>query len=315
MDLGKVGVAFNGGGFCGAFSTGFAKGILESGIKPTCIQGVSVGALSAAKIVESNEDELEKVWLEMEKAGAKTAFNWSDIAPNIFRQNPSLFYNSGVLRVIDAIDMTKVAKSTTQLQIITRNESKGNKLNVFFNSNPKFQESPELLKKAILASAALQGGLPPVEIDGEKHSDGLNYSLEHLIESGCDTIFLLLNDQADENQIRWYQRMSIPRHILSEENTELRLDKFLRDHKDFDVIFSDDDSNNDLPLIQRMKEAVKGARSVMSSAVKGDDINFVPHRIFVLNPRTPITTLSTLSFSKGDIKAAIEQGYDQVSIL
>ena len=91
MNLGKVGVVFNGGGFTGAFSVGFAKAIWKNGIKPEIIQGVSVGAISAAKILEKGIDELERTWLEIEKSGASAIFNWWDVAPNIIKRNSGLF--------------------------------------------------------------------------------------------------------------------------------------------------------------------------------------------------------------------------------
>ncbi len=314
MNLGKVGVVFNGGGFTGAFSVGFAKAIWKNGIKPEIIQGVSVGAISAAKILEKGIDELEKTWLEIEKSGASAIFNWWDVAPNIIKRNSGLFNNSGLMKIIEAIDIRKVVYSPTEFQVTTRNESKGWDLSIFRNHD--FKNNPESFREILRAATAIQGGLMPIKIGNERHSDGIQYTLEPMVEAGCDTIFLLLNDQANENQMRWDQRLSITRNILHDEYTELYLEKFLREHNDFSVIFEEEENEAMLPIIiQKMKRAVRSVRSVMSSAAQGDDINFVPHRIFVLHTRTPISTLYTFGFAKGDIKAAEEQGYDQASTL
>ena len=52
MNLGKVGIIFTGGGFTGSFSVGVFEALWKAGIRPAHVQGISVGALSAAKVVE-----------------------------------------------------------------------------------------------------------------------------------------------------------------------------------------------------------------------------------------------------------------------
>ena len=318
MNLGKVGVIFNGGGFTGAFSVGFAKAIWKNGIKPEYIQGVSVGALSGAKLVESGIEELEKVWLELEQRGAKSIFNWSDAVWNIPRKKSSIFNNHGIVELLSKADFAKIINSPTELQIVTTNESKDWEQEIFSNREEKYRDNPTSFKLPVLASTAVQGGLPPVMIDNEQHSDGMIFSLEAAAKAGCDTIFLLLNDQAGTKQDRWDQRLSMSRHMFYDRNVEYELKDFLRNHKDFDVAETSNlnlEDKNLPPLIKRMIRAARSLRSVASSAVQGEDINFVPHRIFPLHTRTPIETLSLFSLSNGDVKAAIEQGYDQASVL
>ena len=321
MPLGKVGIVFTGGGFTGAVSVGFAKAIWKNGIVPSIIQGVSVGALNAAKIIESDVDELIRVWLEIEKMGPYSIFNWKDIAMNVLRRNPSLYNNSGLWKLIDTFDISKITNAVEELQIITRNESDDLKINIFRNHDNLFKKDPQLFKKVILAATALQGGFPPVQINGEMHSDGMRYWIRPLVEKGCDTIFLLLNDQANEGQMRWDQRLAMGHHTSQDENAFLRLENLLSIYKDYYVILEEKMAEEKLPLlVKRLRMASVGKlarriRSVISSAAQGDDINLTPHRIFVLNTRRPITTLYTTGFQKGDIKAAIEQGYDQASNL
>jgi len=318
MNLGKVGIIIGGGGFTGAFSVGDLKAIWEFGIKPKYIQGVSVGALNAAKIIESDDPEkLVQLWLAIEKNGASSIFNWWDATKNIVARKPGLFTNKGVSAIINSFNLQKIIDSPIELQIACRNESKNWRMEIINSHEKRFRENPELLGKFLFAATALQGGLDPVEINGEKYSDAIGFSLEAMVETGCDTIFLLLNEQADKDQDRWDQRLSKARHILYDENVEFRLEKFLREHKDFDVIFEDeDDENENIPMIiKKMMSAVKSARSVITSAARGNEINFAPHRIFPINTRTPISTLYTYGYMRGDIKAATEQGYDQTSTL
>ena len=63
-----------------------------------------------------------------------------------------------------------------------------------------------------------------------------------------------------------------------------------------------------------MIKTARSIRSVANSAAQGEEINLVPHRIFIIHTRTPIETLSIFSFINGDIKAISEQGYDQTSV-
>lgn len=306
-NLGKVGMIFNGGGFTGAFSVGFAKAIWNAGIRPEVIQGVSVGGLTAAEVVEGGVEEAEKKWLNTEKLGPKYIFNWMDIPGNVARRRSSLFNNDGVRKIVDSIDASKVVNSPIELQIVTRNETKDWEKEIAKNHDPKFIAHPELFLKRILASAAIPPGLPPIETENEIHSDGMSYTLKSMIQSNCDTIFLLLNDQAEERQNRFDQRLSMVLHKYYEEVVALRLERFLNNYKDFDVIFDEDQAGT--PSIVRTMQAVtKRVRSVVASAAQGGDIDFVPHRVFVLHTKKPITTLNTFSFSHGDIKAAIEIG-------
>lgn len=316
MNLGKVGIIFNGGGFAGAFSVGYIKALWECGIRPEHVQGVSVGALNAAKLMDINAfEEFEKIWLDIEKAKASTVFNWKDIPGNIVRKSGSLYNNKGLLDIIHKIDLNKIIKSQTELQVVVCNESNGEK-EVFSSHDPVFKNNPELLKQVILASASIPGVLPPVKIGNQQYSDGVYFSLEPMIQTGCDTIFLFLNDQFAEESKRWDERLFNMRNFLYEEVISFRIKEALKEHPDFRLENEDPDGGNKLPpILKKIRDIRQQLRSVASSIASGDDINFVPHRIIILNTRTPISTLHATSFEMGDIKAAIEQGYDQASVL
>jgi len=317
MNLGKVGIIFNGGGFAGAFSVGYTKALWEHGIRPAHIQGVSVGALNAAKLMDTEAyEDMEKIWLDIEKAKASTIFNWKDIPGNIVRKSESLYNNKGLLDIIQKINLNKIINSPTELQIVVCNESKGEK-EVFFSHDPRFKKNPELLKRIILASASIPGILPPVKISDQQYSDGIYFSLESMIETGCDTIFLFLNDQFTEESRRWDERLFNMRNFLYEEVISFRIKEALKEHPDFKLENEDPDGENKFlpPILKKIRNIRQQIRSVASSIVNGDDINFVPHRIIILNTRTPISTLHATAFEIGDIKAAIEQGYDQASVL
>lgn len=317
MNLGKIGVIFGGGGFTGAFSVGFIKALWECGIRPSHVQGVSVGALNAAKLIElENIKELEKIWLDIEKAKASSIFNWKDIPGNVMRKSSSLYGNKGLLDIIQKISFSKIINSPVELQVVVCNESKREK-EVFLSHDPQFKNNPNLLKELVLASASIPGILPPVKIGGQQYSDGIYFALEPMIETGCDTIFLLLNDQyAEENQ-RWDERLFNMKNFLYEEVVSFRIREALKEHPDFTIETGDFDNENKFlpPILKRIKSIRQQIKSVASSIATGEDINFVPHRIIPINTRTPISTLHSTGFEAGDFKAAIEQGYDQASVL
>ena len=313
MNLGKVGIIMSGGGFSGAFSVGFAKAIWEIfrklNIKPAIIQGVSVGAMNAAKLIESDENELIKIWLDIEKRRARSIFNWLDIPKNILRKGESLYFNSGIMQILDGYDFKKIVDSPIELQIVTCNESKDDEMNIFSSRQEIFVKNPGLLKDAILASTAIPGILPPININGEMHSDGITFSIQYLIHAGCDTIIILLNDQTAEKD-RWDSRLSrlLHRHFNNEVAYEFK--KVIKRNKDYRIEVSNLDIEEEKKpsVIKKITKLLGSIKNAVESITQ-DDV--VTRRIIILNTRTPISTLHTTGLENGDIKAAIEQGRDQ----
>lgn len=315
MNLGKVGAILNGGGFAGAFSAGSLGAIFEKGISPICLQGVSVGALTVCKTAETGSPENAKnSWLDIEKKRAKTVFNWKDFMTTVPRQKNALYYNDGVQAIIDGIDFRRVIDSQIEIQIVTKNESKDWELTVFSNRDLRLKENPELFKKAVLASTAIPGILPPVLIENETYSDGVHFCLESMIKAGCDTIFILLNDQADEEVSRWDQRLSYSRHVLYEETIISRLKEVFQKHPDYYFLEDGNLGVGAKPphLVKKIREQFK---NVLKDLAQGIDPDLTPHRIIVVHSRMPIPGLHTTGFEIGDIRAFMLQGYDQTKQL
>jgi predicted acylesterase/phospholipase RssA len=317
MNLGKIGIIFNGGGFLGAFSVGYIKALWEHGIRPQYVQGVSVGALNAAKLIETESSkELEKIWLKIEKAKAYSIFNWKDIPGNVLRRSESLYSNKGLLDIIQKINPVKIINSPIEMQIVTFNESKGEK-EIFSTKDERFIKNPSLLKQVILASASIPGILPPVKMGDQQYSDGIYFSLEPMIQTGCDTIFLFLNDQFAEEGKRWDERLFNMKNFLYEEVVSFRIKEAIKEHPDFTLENEDlNEEGRKIPsIIKRINNIRQQLKSMASSIASGDDINFVRHRIIPITTRTLISTLHATAFEVGDFKAAIEQGNDQASVL
>src|SRR3989344_5478739 len=102
MNLGKVGFVFNGGGLTGCYSIGFAKALAAKGIKPDYVQGISVGALTSAKLMSKkwNIEYVEKLWLKIQGLGPSSIFNKWDISKNVPLFRPSIFNEQNIYNLI-----------------------------------------------------------------------------------------------------------------------------------------------------------------------------------------------------------------------
>lgn len=313
MNLGKKGFLLNGGGFAGALSVGMLKAMCEAEIFADIIQGVSVGTLSAAKFIESGINGLQEIWLEIERRGPSDVFNWMDIPKTVIGRSNALYYPKGLHRLVDGLNFEKIVHSPIPLQVVVMRESDEQPV-IFRTTDPEYKEHPGKFRMPVIASTAIPGIFPPVQKDGVEYSDGIFFQLQQLIDEGCDTIFLFLNDQAPEPNARWDKRLAQARHMLYEKLVIADLKEILRTRKDFQIWTPDDLDlqQKTLPsLVRKMMATEKSIRSAATSAIQGDDINFVPHRIIVLYTETPITSLYMTGFSRGDIKAAINVGYVQ----
>lgn len=314
MNLGQVGIIETGGGFTGSFGAGGLEAIFDKGISPYCMQGTSVGSLTICKTAETDSPKnAKKSWLEIEVKRAKFIFDWKNLVTTVPLQKNALYYNTGLKSLIDNIDVRPIIDSKRKIQIVTKNESRDWEQTVFYNHDPRFKENPELFRKVILASTAIPGFLPPVEIENEIHSDGIHFCLESMISEGCDTIFILLNDQADEVS-RWDQRLVYLSHLLYEETMISRLEKALQKHPDYYFL---EDGNLGIDakpphLVKRIREQFK---NIVKDLAQGIDPDLTPHRIIVINTRMPIPSLHTTGFEIGDIRAMYIQGYDQTKQL
>lgn len=95
MDM-RLGIIYDGGGFSGAYSAGYAKAVHSFGLKPICCQGVSVGSLTGASYAEKNgnPEEAERTWLKIERDGPHSIFSILNMPRRI--RKGGLFSNKGI---------------------------------------------------------------------------------------------------------------------------------------------------------------------------------------------------------------------------
>jgi NTE family protein len=183
----KVGFVLGGGGPLGAYEVGMLQALLEHGVTPDVVVGTSIGALNGAAIAyEPTIEMVEKLkdtWLTL---GERHIFD-SPLgrAANLVRQGTHLHSNVGLRRLIhrllpvDRFEDLKVPFHCVAASIERAAEQ-------------WFSEGP--LTDAILASAAVPGLLPPVEIKGEHYVDGgivNSIPVDKAVQLGATELYIL----------------------------------------------------------------------------------------------------------------------------
>lgn len=187
----KVAFVLSGGGNLGAVQAGMLRALYEHQIIPDVIVGCSVGAINgAAFAAEPNQrglHRLERIWARMADG------------------NPDIMPNRGFLPL--AVQMARKGASLhsqDELKVLLESELLDGDISDLaipfscvatdMDSAEEwwFQEGP--LLPALLASSALPGIFPPVEIDGRTFYDGgvvREVPLPSAVELGATKIYLL----------------------------------------------------------------------------------------------------------------------------
>jgi NTE family protein len=178
-----------GGGNLGAIQVGQLQALAERGIVPDVVVGCSVGALNASAVAGNpTSEEINRL------VGLWSTLTRNDIFPSsrmargpwlFVRNGMSAYSNDGLRRVIDGwLRFRTFEEATVPLWIVATSMQTG--LEHWFHSGD--------VQQALLASTALPGFFPPVQIDGESFIDGgvvNNVPVSKAIELGCKNIFVL----------------------------------------------------------------------------------------------------------------------------
>ena len=189
-----------GGGALGAYQAGVHGALLEAGVQPNWLAGISIGSINAAIIagnpVERQIDRLREFW---ETITVEVGLPWSSFTSQrssinalsslhalYFGQpgfyDPRLpapwlllqglvggrsYYDTSPLRATleRLIDFDRINSKAVRLSVGAVNVRTGN---FSYFDNTAVRIGPE----HIMASAALPPGFPPVEVDGEFYWDG-----------------------------------------------------------------------------------------------------------------------------------------------
>jgi NTE family protein len=182
-----VGFVLGGGGHLGANEVGMLQALLERDIFPDLIVGTSVGALNGAAVAAEPSLEtvqkLRQAWLALGKERIfASPFGG---AANLVRRGNHLHSNKKLRELIDRLlPVQRFEDLKVPFQCVASSIERA--------AEHWFTEGPIL--PAILASSAVPGLLPPVEIDGEHFYDGglvNSIPIERAVQLGATELYIL----------------------------------------------------------------------------------------------------------------------------
>lgn len=183
---GKTAFVFTGGGSLGAIQVGMLRVLMAAGVHPDFVVGASVGAINASYFASVPTPEgvakLERIW---------TGLRRSDIFPFTFTsairllRHPGNLVDPGGLRNIIELNLPFARLENTQIPLhIMATNLQG--LGVRLSTGPAVE--------AILASTAIPGIFPPVEIEGAPLIDGAvaaNTPMRLAVALGASRVIIL----------------------------------------------------------------------------------------------------------------------------
>lgn len=163
----RAAFVFSGGGNLGAIQVGQVKALIERGITPDAVIGCSVGALNGAAVAgEPGMDavrHLENVWRSLKR---EDIFPPTKIGrgPWIYAKNGTGAYaDTGLRRLVDqCLRFARFEDAKASFHVVATSLAAGTER--WFNAGS--------VALPLLASTALPGAFPPVDIDGELYIDG-----------------------------------------------------------------------------------------------------------------------------------------------
>lgn len=196
----RVGIVFSGGGPLGALQIGTLKGLFETGIRPDLVTGTSVGAINASFLAFNptleGVNEMERYWRSLGEddlfPGGRFRASWA----RMFVRGSKVFENSGLRRMVESTmgPQARFEEAAIPLGVIATDLETGAER--VFTSGP--------LVEPLLASAAMPGVYPPVEIEGRLYTDGgvaNNVPIAPAVDLGATTLYIL-NSTSHTNQRR-----------------------------------------------------------------------------------------------------------------
>ncbi|HMS25658.1 MAG TPA: patatin-like phospholipase family protein [Acidimicrobiia bacterium] len=178
----------SGGANMGCAQVGMLLALFEHDITPDILVGTSVGALNAAAVATNptleGVSDLAHLWRSLTSADIFPGGNLSR-AWNIARRGTYLVENSGLARVIErATSIRDISDLQLPIRIVACDLATGEE--IVLCRGP--------LKDALLASAALPGVFPPINLDGRVLVDGGVVDavpIWHALSDDIDEIYVL----------------------------------------------------------------------------------------------------------------------------
>ena len=184
---GMVAVVLSGGGNHGAVQVGMLRALTEHGIRPDLVVGCSIGALNGVAYAQDPSldgiGRLDHLWRNLGDAGMFPS-SWLN-ALALARKGEAIHTNDRLRGLIEGmLRVERFEDLPVPYQCVATDVAGVRE--VWFSSGP--------LVDPILASAALPGILPAVEIDGVRYLDGAivnDVPISRAVALGARTIYVL----------------------------------------------------------------------------------------------------------------------------
>ncbi|MBW7881791.1 MAG: patatin-like phospholipase family protein [Caldilineaceae bacterium] len=183
-----IAFVFSGGANLGAVQAGMLRALRDAGIQPDLIVGSSVGALNGGLVANHGLEQgvalLERIWRNIRREDVFPGNVWSQ-ALCLIRSRLHLFPNDKLAELIcssltvDTFDELLLPFGAVATDLESQQ-------GVLFNCGH--------LEPALLASTAIPGLFPPIEIDGKRYIDGgftANVPLHAALMMGAASIVVL----------------------------------------------------------------------------------------------------------------------------
>src|SRR5438132_799067 len=185
---GRTAFVLSGGGSLGAVQVGMLRALFESGIRPDMLIGTSVGAVNAAWVAGRPEpdgmSELEEIWLGLRR---QDVFPLSPLtsARGLLGRANHFISNSSLRAILEKhIPYRRLEEAAIPVHIVATELKSGRASTLA--SGPAVP--------ALLASCAIPGLFPPVEIGRRDYIDGgvANHTpVTVAVELGAEKIYVL----------------------------------------------------------------------------------------------------------------------------
>ena len=184
-----------GGGHLGAHEVGMLRALLARGIAPDLVIGTSIGAINGAMVAAdptpASVDRLADLWTSIQDGDVFGASLYTQV--KTFARTLTHVHANGPLRRMleEAIPARTFEELAVPFQCVAASIESANAR--YFDSGP--------LIEAILASCAVPGLLPPVEVDGENYLDGGivdSIPLGRAYDMGARTVYVLQVGRVEE---------------------------------------------------------------------------------------------------------------------
>lgn len=188
MPAPTIAFVLGGGGHLGAYEVGMLRALLERGTVPDLVLGTSIGAINGAAVAaEPTLEAVERL------AGMWTRFERNDVfggsvlsrLGTLARTRTHLHGNEGLRRLLtDAVPVARIEELPVPFECVAASIESASER--WFTSGP--------LVDAVLASSAVPGILPPVEIAGEHFLDGgivNSIPVGRALARGARTVYVL----------------------------------------------------------------------------------------------------------------------------